>query len=106
MTPRGCEYCNGLMWEQHEISAGHHEVCAIKANQCLNNGGHYWDSPPPGFQYKCDHCGARGVKNLPAVDEKRVEDYLLVDKKDANNLDWATALDREQHASGWAARDV
>ena len=30
---------------------------------------------------------------------RKVADYLLVEEEDANNLDWATALDRE-------ARDV
>lgn len=29
-----------------------------------------------------------------------IEDYLLVDKEDANNLDWATALDRESRIEG------
>lgn len=29
-----------------------------------------------------------------------VEDYLIVDKEDANNLDWATAMDREGRIEG------
>lgn len=70
MSPRGCLYCNGLMWEQHEVSAGYHEVCQLKVSQCIPMGGHYWDSPPVGKQFRCNECGALGVKNLPETNEK------------------------------------
>lgn len=60
MTPRGCLYCNGLMWEQHEVSAGYHEVCQLKVSQCVPMGGHYWDKPVVGSRNNCTNCGYKG----------------------------------------------
>lgn len=38
-------------------------------DQCLAAGGHYWDEPEPGENYRCTRCPTVGARNWPTINE-------------------------------------
>lgn len=36
---------------------------------CLTDGGHYWDEPQLGDNYRCTRCPMIGARNWPTINE-------------------------------------